>query len=95
MRTIAWTAALALASIAGSAEEIRLAMTSMSPAASNNSVYFNAWAQRVNEQSGGTLKVEVKKGQALAHFGNVYDRVTNDVVQIGWSILRSSPASSR
>lgn len=94
MRTVAWTAGLALASIAGasiagsaaSAEEIRLAMTSMSPAASNNSIYFNAWATRVNEQSSGTLKVEVKDGQALAHFGNVYDRVTNDVVQIGWSI---------
>jgi TRAP-type C4-dicarboxylate transport system substrate-binding protein len=66
------------------AQETRLIFTSLSPAGSPNSVFFNAWAQRVNEQSGGTLRVEVRDGATLANFANSYDRVVADVVQIGW-----------
>ena len=62
----------------------RLLFTSLSPGGSPNSVFFNAWAQRVNDQSAGTLKVEVRDGVSLATFGNSYDRVMADVVQIGW-----------
>ena len=69
---------------AGLAQETRLIFTSLSPAGSPNSVFFNSWAQRVNEQSGGTLKIEVRDGTTLANFGNSYDRVLADVVQIGW-----------
>jgi TRAP-type C4-dicarboxylate transport system substrate-binding protein len=69
---------------AASAQETRLLFTSLSPAGSPNSQFFNSWAQRVNEQSGGTLKIEVRDGTALANFGNSYDRVNSDVVQIGW-----------
>jgi len=69
---------------AGSAQETRLLFTSLSPAGSPNSVFFNAWAQKVSDQSGGTLKVEVRDGTSLANFGNTYDRVNADVIQIGW-----------
>jgi TRAP-type C4-dicarboxylate transport system substrate-binding protein len=69
---------------ASSAEETRLIFTSLSPGGSPNSVFFNAWAKRVSDQSGGTLKVEVRDGVALATFANAYDRVINDVIQIGW-----------
>jgi TRAP-type C4-dicarboxylate transport system substrate-binding protein len=69
---------------AASAQENRLIFTSLSPGGSPNSVFFNAWAQRVSDQSGGTLKVEVRDGVSLANFGNSYDRVVADVVQIGW-----------
>ena len=69
---------------AGLAQEARLIFTSLSPAGSPNSVFFNSWAQRVNDQSGGTLKIEVRDGTTLANFGNSYDRVLADVVQIGW-----------
>jgi TRAP-type C4-dicarboxylate transport system substrate-binding protein len=69
---------------AGWAQETRLIFTSLSPAGSPNSVFFNSWAQRVNDQSGGTLKIEVRDGTTLANFGNSYDRVLADVVQIGW-----------
>ncbi len=68
----------------GWAQETRLIFTSLSPAGSPNSVFFNSWAQRVNAQSGGTLKIEVRDGTTLANFGNSYDRVLADVVQIGW-----------
>lgn len=79
-------AALALGCSAqgASAQETRLIFTSLSPAGSPNSVFFNAWAQRVNDQSGGALKVEVRDGVTLANFANSYDRVVADVVQIGW-----------
>ena len=69
---------------AGWAQENRLLFTSLSPAGSPNSLFFNSWAQRVNDQSGGTLKVEVRDGTTLANFGNTYDRVNADVIQIGW-----------
>jgi len=68
----------------GSAQETRLLFTSLSPAGSPNSQFFNSWAQRVNEQSAGALKIEVRDGTALATFANSYDRVMADVVQIGW-----------
>jgi TRAP-type transport system periplasmic protein len=67
-----------------SAQETRLIFTSLSPAGSPNSVFFNSWAQRVNEKSDGTLKIEVRDGTSLANFGNTYDRVNSDVIQIGW-----------
>ena len=67
-----------------SAQETRLLFTSLSPAGSPNSVFFNSWAQRVNDQSEGTLKIEVRDGTSLANFGNTYDRVNSDVIQIGW-----------
>jgi TRAP-type C4-dicarboxylate transport system substrate-binding protein len=70
----------------GTAQETRLLLTSLSPAGSTNSVFFNAWAQKLANQSGGALKIDVRDGATLAHFGNVYERVQDDVVQIGWSI---------
>jgi TRAP-type transport system periplasmic protein len=76
--------ALSIGVQAASAEETRLLFTSLSPAGSPNSQFFNSWAQRVNEQSGGALKIDVRDGTALANFGNSYDRVISDVVQIGW-----------
>ena len=76
--------ALSVGVQAASAQETRLLFTSLSPAGSPNSQFFNSWAQRVNDQSGGALKIDVRDGTALANFGNSYDRVLSDVVQIGW-----------
>jgi TRAP-type C4-dicarboxylate transport system substrate-binding protein len=75
---------LALGAQAAAAQETRLILTSLSPGGSPNSVFFNSWAQRVNDQAGGALKVEVRDGVTLANFANSYDRVLADVVQIGW-----------
>lgn len=74
-----------LATTQAGAQE-RLLFTSLSPAGSANSALFNAWAKRVNEASKGALQIEVRDGVTLANFGNVYDRVQDDVVQIGWAI---------
>jgi TRAP-type transport system periplasmic protein len=67
------------------AEVQRLLFTSLSPPNSPNSAFFNEWAKRVNEKAKDTIKVEVRDGLALANYDNVYSRVLDDVVQIGWA----------
>ncbi len=49
-------------------------------------MFYSNWANRVNEQSNGKLKIEVRDGETLANFITAYDRVNDDVVQIGWII---------
>lgn len=44
------------------------------------------WAARVNQQAAGMLHVDVREGMALASFENIYDRVLDDVIQIGWGM---------
>jgi TRAP-type C4-dicarboxylate transport system substrate-binding protein len=84
-----WKAALAAVILASStlsiAQETRLLFTSQSPAGSRNVAWFTEWAKRVNAQSAGTLRIEVKEIGPLANFGNAYSRVLDDVVQIGWA----------
>lgn len=85
LRAFLLASALAVGTAASAAaQETRLILTSLSPGGSPNSAFFNAWAQRVNEASQGTLKVEVRDGATLATFANSYDRTMDDVVQIGW-----------
>jgi TRAP-type C4-dicarboxylate transport system substrate-binding protein len=84
-------AALALltagAAEAQAQEPVNLLMTSMAPGGSGFSTrFFQPWANQIMTDSQGTLKVEVRDGYAIANFGNVIDRVANDVVQIGWSM---------
>lgn len=68
-----------------SAQE-KLILTSMSPPNSANSNFFAAWAAKINGESGGTIDIDMRDGNALGNYGNIYDRVVNNVVQIGWSI---------
>lgn len=84
LRAIYMGAALILTASSAPAQETRLIFTSLSPAGSPNSQFFNAWAKRVNDASQGTLKVDVRDGATLANFTNSYDRAMDDVVQIGW-----------
>lgn len=87
-RIVTGLAALGLALTASAhqtqAQETRLLLTSLSPAGSPNSQFFNNWAKRVSDASKGLLNVEVRDGSTLANFGNSYDRTVNDVVQVGW-----------
>jgi TRAP-type C4-dicarboxylate transport system substrate-binding protein len=66
--------------------QTRLIFASQSPAGTPNTVFYNSWANRVSEQSNGKLKIEVRDGETLANFITAYDRVSDDVVQIGWII---------
>ncbi|MGE3642242.1 MAG: TRAP transporter substrate-binding protein DctP [Beijerinckiaceae bacterium] len=77
---------LAGTTLHASAQQTRLTMTSLSPAKTPNSKYFNEWAERVNKASDGTLRIVVRDGTTLANFRNSYDRTMSDAVQIGWAI---------
>jgi TRAP-type C4-dicarboxylate transport system substrate-binding protein len=69
------------------AQENVLRMTTMSPGGSRNfSVWFQPWAEKINAAANGAIKVEVVEGYTLANLNNIYERLTNDVVQIGWVI---------
>ncbi len=90
--TLCVSAALAAAALTilpiepSSAQQVRLIFASQSPAGTPNTVFYSNWANRVSEQSNGKLKIEVRDGETLANFITAYDRVSDDVVQIGWII---------
>lgn len=67
------------------AQATHLVFPSLSPVGSSESKFFNAWAMKVNDAAKGTLNVEIRDGTSLANFGNVYERVMDDVIQIGWA----------
>jgi TRAP-type C4-dicarboxylate transport system substrate-binding protein len=78
--------ALALFCPCASAQQTLL-LTTMSPAGQTNiTQLFQPWADRVNAQAGGSITVEPRAGTILANFGNVFGRVQDDVVQIGWAL---------
>src|SRR5262249_16001588 len=62
-------------------------MTTMSPGGSRNAnLWFIPWAKKINDDAKGALNVEVVEGFTLASLTNIYDRLMNDVVQVGWVI---------
>ena len=83
-RGLCAAALLALAGTAAHAQETKLIMTSLSPPQSPNSVFFAAWAKKVDDAAKGAITVDLRDGISLATFGNTYDRTQNDVIQIGW-----------
>jgi TRAP-type C4-dicarboxylate transport system substrate-binding protein len=84
-KTFALGAVVAVALSAGpAAAQVRLLFTSMGPPDATGSIFFKDWAKRVSDAARGSGEVEVRDGAALANFTNVYERVLNDVVQIGF-----------
>ncbi|MFZ1067582.1 MAG: TRAP transporter substrate-binding protein DctP, partial [Pseudolabrys sp.] len=92
MRKLLCASALAVVAIAitppplSHAQQTRLIFASQSPAGTPNTVFYSNWANRVSEQSNGKLKIDVRDGETLSNFITAYDRVSDDVVQIGWII---------
>ena len=44
------------------------------------------WAARVNSEAKGMIRIDVREGMTLANFENIYDRVLDDAIQIGWGM---------
>jgi TRAP-type C4-dicarboxylate transport system substrate-binding protein len=92
MRKLLCASAMAVVAIAitppplSQAQQTRLIFASQSPAGTPNTVFYSNWANRVSEQSNGKLKIDVRDGETLSNFITAYDRVSDDVVQIGWII---------
>jgi TRAP-type C4-dicarboxylate transport system substrate-binding protein len=66
--------------------QTRLIFASQSPAGTPNTVFYSEWAKRVTDDSNGALRIEVRDGETLANFITAYDRISSDVIQIGWVI---------
>jgi TRAP-type transport system periplasmic protein len=79
--------ALGFAAPAG-ADETRLIFTTISPAGSTTSdKLWHPWADRVNEDGKGVVRIDVRDGFALASSANYYDRLLGNVMQISFGSL--------
>src|SRR5262245_66003089 len=86
---LALAAGLALGCVAPALADdpVVLRLTTMSPGGSRNaSLWFIPWGKKISDDSKGALNVEVVEGYTLASLTNIYDRLMNDVVQVGWVI---------
>src|SRR6476659_3407591 len=81
---ITTAAALALALLTGPAgAEEKLIFATISPAGNAmNAKVLIPWAKRVEEAGKGAVAVDIREGTVLANYGNILDRVMNDVVQV-------------
>jgi TRAP-type transport system periplasmic protein len=92
MRRTVLTGFLAAAGVAGlalqaPAEELKLIFVTLdSPHAHLNVNIHHPWAAKINKEANGLFKIDVRDGMALANHGNVYNRVMDDVAQIGWGL---------
>jgi TRAP-type C4-dicarboxylate transport system substrate-binding protein len=92
MKSMSWKALAAAAFIVGGTAmpalaQVNLLLTTMSPPGEDFSTkFFRPWAERMTAASNGAINVDPRDGFAIAGFGNVYDRVLSDVVQIGWGM---------
>jgi TRAP-type C4-dicarboxylate transport system substrate-binding protein len=92
MRGIPTTAAIFAAALAGwsgvaGAEETTLIFaTTNVPQIHANVRVLHPWAQRMNEQGKGVLKIDVRDGMTLANHVNYYQRALDDVVQLTWGV---------
>ena len=70
------------------AEPITLKLNSPAPPWSYlNIEIFTPWAEAVTANSEGTLKIQTFFGGTLGNFGNTYDRVTDQVIDIGFILF--------
>jgi TRAP-type C4-dicarboxylate transport system substrate-binding protein len=58
-----------------------------SPGQANYEQFYKPWAEKVTADSHDALTIELRGGSAIANNQNVYDRVMNDVVQIGFVLF--------
>jgi TRAP-type transport system periplasmic protein len=89
VRTGLVVAAAALACLAppASAERVTLKFATVdSPYALVNIHIHHPWAERVSAAGKDVLRIEVVDGPKGADFANVYHRVLDDDVQIGWAL---------
>jgi len=86
------TTAVAAAALFGSfaaakAEETTLVFsTTLPPMVAVSKDFLHPWAERINKDGAGALKLDVRDGPGMANHLTYYDRVMNDVFQVGWGV---------
>ena len=84
-RTLLGAAAVLLAAGPVAAEPITLKLNSPAPPMSYlHREVMTPWAEKVTADSEGTLKIQTFYGGTLGSFANTYDRVVDEVVDIGF-----------
>jgi len=81
------TLLLAATSGARAAEPVTLKLAFPPPPVS----FFNGqvlapWGKEIEEATHGEVKVQLFIGPTLANFGNIYDRILNGVIDLGWGL---------
>ncbi len=80
-------AAVALWAGAAAADEAKLIFADLAPPDSRVAQgIFHPWADRINAAGVGVVHLDTRDGFALANFDNVYSRVMDDVIQVGWAL---------
>jgi TRAP-type C4-dicarboxylate transport system substrate-binding protein len=75
------------ATVPASADEIKLLFATIGGADTGLNVQVqHPWAKRINEQGKGIVQLDVRDGPTLANHNNSYERVVNDVIQVGWGL---------
>jgi TRAP-type transport system periplasmic protein len=91
--TVKWIATLAagvmlgLTATARADETTLIFATTDPPTIALNTQLLHPWADKVNEQGKGVLRIDTRDGSTLANHTNYYDRINDDVVQIAWGQL--------
>src|SRR5690348_2153037 len=76
------------------ADEVTLLFGTSTPPGTHISLrVFHPWAERINEQGKGVVKIDVRDGMEIANPGNFYTRVRDDVIQIDWGSHNSVPGT--
>src|SRR5580692_9632476 len=71
---------------AASADETKLIFVSLVPQDSRVAqTVFHPWADRVNAAGAGVVHLDIRDGLTLANLDNVYTRVMDDVIQVGFA----------
>jgi TRAP-type C4-dicarboxylate transport system substrate-binding protein len=86
-KLLALTLALLPIGGAASADETNMIFDIIGP--TRSAAMINAlepWAAKINEQAKGMIHIDVREGVTLANFENIYDRVLDDAIQIGWGM---------
>ena len=87
--------AAAIGPVAGTAlaQQITLKLHHFVPAQSNQQKYwFEPWAKKLEQESGGRLKVEIYPSMQLGgKQPQLYDQVKDGIVDIAWTVSGSTP----
>jgi TRAP-type transport system periplasmic protein len=78
---------IAVAPAARAADSVTLKLAFPPPPIS----FFNGkvlapWAKEIEAATHGAVKVQLFLGPTLANFGNIYDRILNGVIDLGWGL---------
>ena len=81
-------AALALMTGASAADPVQLKFAFIGiPNGAMNQQGMLRWANAVNQESGGEVEVKIFNGPVLGTLFNIYDRLTNGVVEIAYATV--------